>query len=405
MTIKKFKKENINSTKMNNFVKSFLLDFNVFAKKPQNYSIKTHYLSNITSDVLERVNFYKNNVKNVPIVINGKNIYCEEKSQICPYDINKTICNYSNADDLLIKHSINHYKNAKEGFKKLTENDKINIFNKVSDLITKKYKNDLLATTILGQGKTIHQAEIDAIGELVDFINFNTYFYNELVNEQLYINNSDDSYNISKWNSLNGFVASITPFNFTAIGANLATAPLFMNNYVLWKPSDNAILSNYLFFELLLEAGMPPECISFIPSNPETFFNEISNSSDLGALCFTGSSTVFENMYGSIGKNMKKYKNFPRIIGETGGMNFHFAFEDFNIENLVTSTLRGAFEYSGQKCSATSRLYLPKSRANEFYDLFFKKLDNLSFDSPEKENTFSSAVINENAYSKCKKIN
>ena len=161
-----------------------------------------------------------------------------------------------------------------------------------------------------------------------------------------------------------------------------------MNNYVLWKPSDNSILSNYIFFEALLESGMPPQCISFIPSNPEIFFSEVSKSSELGGLCFTGSSSVFESIYETIGKNIKLYKNFPRIVGETGGMNFHFAFEDFDLDNLVLSTMRGAFEYSGQKCSATSRLYLPKSRANEFYDSFFKKLDSLKFDSPWQNDTF-----------------
>ena len=163
--------------KMDKIAKHFLLDNNVFVKKPKNYKIKTNYLSNISKDVLDRVSFYKKNIKNVPIVINGKSIYSQEKKQNSPYEKNNVICNYNQANNLIVKHSINQYQLAKNTFSKLSVQDKINIFEKLSNLVENKYKNDILAATILGQGKTIHQAEIDAIGELVDFLNFNTYFY------------------------------------------------------------------------------------------------------------------------------------------------------------------------------------------------------------------------------------
>ena len=248
--------------------------------------------------------------------------------QKCPYEYNKVVSYYSTASEKTVKNAINQYFNGRKYLSLLTSNDKINIFEKVSDLIQNDYKNDILATTILGQGKTIHQAEIDAVCELGDFLNFNNYFYNNLIRTQPYLENSFDSYNISKWIPLNGFVASITPFNFTAIGANLASAPLLMGNYVIWKPSDYSMLSNYLYFKILLEAGMPPECISFVPSEPNNFVNTVSTSEILASLCFTGSSDVFENIYQKIGNNIIKYVNFPSIIGETGGMNYHFIFDD-----------------------------------------------------------------------------
>lgn len=367
---------------------------------PKNIPIQTNYLSNIDDITLNKIQQYKNNVINVPIVINGNEYKGDEMRQLCPYDTSKKVCYYYYATDSTLDTAIKSFEKGKNIMKKLSVDDKITIFNNLADLFTHEiHRYEILASTIFGQGKTIHQAEIDAVCELADFLNFNAYYFKKLITDQPYSTNSLDADNISLWNSLNGFIASITPFNFTAIGANLATAPLLMNNHVIWKPSDNAILSNYIFYKSMLEIGMPPEAVSFVPSEPSIFMEKIGQSKNLGGLAFTGSSSVFENIYKFIGNNISEYNSFPRIVGETGGMNYHFVFNDINkLDDVVLKTIRGAFEYSGQKCSATSRLYLPKSLSNKFIDKLIKELDNLKIDSPEKEGTFTSAVINKKAY-------
>ena len=365
---------------------------------PKNVPIKTNYQSNVDKSTLLGINKYRKNPFNVPIVINGKEYEGEKISQRCPYEHSSNVCNYNYATKEHIKIAIDNTENGKSVLRKLSLLDKQMIFNKLSDWITNKYETDILASTIYGQGKTIHQAEIDAVCELSDFLRFNSFFFKEMTEYQPYSTNSGKVVNISEWQPLNGFVASITPFNFTAIGGNLASAPALLGNYVIWKPSDNAILSNYVFYNALLEAGMPPEAVSFVPSNPELFLDKITKSSDLGGIAFTGSSMVFDNVWKNVGNNISLYNNYPRIVGETGGMNFHFVFND--ADPSIIETIRGAFEYSGQKCSATSRLYLPRSIANIYIEKLLKELSKMKIGSPESDDVFTSAVINERAYHK-----
>ena len=370
---------------------------------PLNVPLRTTYKSNIDQSTLNQIKKYRNENINIPSVINGKEyITSHTKAQICPYNINETVCNYNVADESLLKEAIRTHKEGRSVLKKLNLQDKKKIFNKVADMFSnnEKYRTSIQASTIYGQGKTVHQAEIDAVAELADFLNFNAYYLEQLESEQPYSLNATDAENYSNWNPLNGFVASITPFNFTAIGANLATVPLLMGNPVIWKPSDNAVLSNYVFYQALLEAGMPPEAISFVPSDPNLFLDTVTNSEDFSAMAFTGSSEVFENIWKKIGNNISNYNSFPRIVGETGGMNYHFVFEDADMENVILSTVRGAFEYSGQKCSATSRIYLPRSKAQKYIDRLIEEVNNLKIGSPEEEGTFTSAVIHDRAYNR-----
>ena len=368
---------------------------------PLNVPLRTTYKSNIDLITKTQINNFKNISMNIPLIINGNEyITNNTKTQLCPYNISNEVCRYSVADESILEEAIETHKKGRETLKKLSLNDKKQIFNKLANMFSneEKYRTNILASTIYGQGKTIHQAEIDAVAELADFLNFNAFYLEQLETDQPYSLNATDAENFSNWNPLNGFVASITPFNFTAIGANLATVPLLMGNPVIWKPSDNAILSNYVFYHALLEAGMPPEAISFVPSDPNLFLNTVTNSEYFSAMAFTGSSGVFENIWKKVGNNISNYNSFPRIVGETGGMNYHFVFEDADMENVVMSTIRGAFEYSGQKCSATSRLYLPKTKAQEYIDRLIKEAYKLKIGSPEDEGTFTSAVIHDRAY-------
>jgi len=366
-----------------------------------NQAISYSYIDKIPNKLKEEITNISNNQIEVPLVIGGKKIFKNNKTQLCPYNKDLIISNYSYASKNELNDAIDASKIGKEIWKKFNINDKNEIFTQAAKLVTTDYYNKLMASTMVGQGKTVYQAEIDAIAELADFLNFNVKYLNELHDDKLI--NTENVENSSSWRSLNGFIASITPFNFTAIGGNLASAPLLMGNSVIWKPSDYAILSNYYFYELLVEAGMPKEVIQFVPSEPNEFMDVITNSSDFGGLAFTGSSHVFDNVLKKVYSNIDKYNSYPRIVGETGGNNYHFVFPNMekNLDWIVECTIRGAFEYSGQKCSATSRLYIPESLFDDFMIKFKKQMKNLRFAKATEDYIFSSAVISKTSYDTC----
>ena len=371
-------------------------------KIPNNINTISKVIDKVPKNILEQIRIYKKEPKNIPIVIDGKEYYREKMQQKCPYDHEVSIAQYSYADKELIKKAIKSSLKGREIMRQMEYQDKINIFKKMAELCLTKYSTKLFASTMVGQGKTFHQADIDTICELSDFINFDIYYLNEMSKQTW--QRQENEFNLKEWNPLNGFVGSITPFNFTAIGGHLAFAPALMGNGVLWKPSDNAILSNYIFYECMLEAGMPPEVISFIPSDGKVFMNTISDNPAFAGLAFTGSSEVFQDIYQQIGDCIHTYETFPRIVGETGGNNFHFIFPDANVEDAAYKTIRGAFEYSGQKCSATGRLYVPRSLYHKFIDSMTTYLRELIIDSPEVDNVFTSAVIHRNSYERNEKI-
>lgn len=218
-----------------------------------------------------------------------------------------------------------------------------------------------MSATMLGQGKNAWQAEIDSHAELVDFLRFNCKFAEDLIMNENQVISPAGVWNRMEWRGLEGFVTAISPFNFTAIGGNLATAPALMGNVVLWKPSSSAVHSNYLVHKALLEAGLPPNVIQFLPSHPRDFVDTTLASKDFAGIHFTGSTGVFQDLWQRIAKKVPRLRSFPRIVGETGGKNFHFVHSSASVDNVVHQTIRGAFEYQGQKCSACSRLYVPQS--------------------------------------------
>ena len=365
-------------------------------KHPANINTISKILDKVPSNIQKQITKYKSDPKFVPIVIGGKEYDINVKQQKCPYDHETTIANYSTASTKIINNAIETSMKGREIMRKMNYQDKLKIFQKTASLCLTTYSDRLFASTIVGQAKTFHQADIDAICELVDFINYDIYYLNEM-NKQTW-HRQFGEYNLKEWNPLNGFVGAITPFNFTAIGAHLSFAPALMGNGVLWKPSDYSVLSNFVFYEAMLEAGMPPEVISFIPADGDTFIDAISVDPNFSGLAFTGSSEVFQNIYQQVGDCIHRYNSFPRIVGETGGNNFHFVFPDANIEDAAYKTIRGAFEYSGQKCSATGRLYLPRSIYQKFVDEMTKNIRELIIDSPEVDNVFTSAVIHKKSY-------
>lgn len=305
-------------------------------------------------------------VHKVPCIVNNQPVI-QSKSQgvqhqvICG-DHQKNLCEFSTSTPEIVSKAIDGALKAKQEWKRMPFGYRAAIFLKAADLISNKYWPQILAATMIGQGKNAWQAEIDAHAELVDFLRFNCKFAADIYNGA-----SDglvspaSTWNRMEYRPLEGFVAAISPFNFTAIGGNLPTAPVLMGNVALWKPSSSAVYSNYLIMSILIEAGLPPGVIQFLPGSPGPIVETILSHPDFAGLHFTGSTGVFQSLWKSIANNLDTYKSYPRIVGETGGKNLHFVHNSADIDTVVNQTIRAAFEYQGQKCSACSRLYVPES--------------------------------------------
>lgn len=283
--------------------------------------------------------------------------------------------------------------------------DRAAIFLKAADLIAGKYRYDLMAATMLGQGKNAWQAEIDAAAELVDFLRFNVKFAQDLYAQQPE-HNSPGVWNRLEYRPLDGFVYAVTPFNFTAIAGNLPCAPALMGNVVVWKPSDSAIASNWLLYQILLEAGLPKDVIQFVPGEPQMVSKCVLNSKDFAALHFTGSTSVFRELYLPIASRVKLglYASYPRIVGETGGKNFHLVDKSAKVDNAAMQTVRGAFEYQGQKCSATSRCYVSSEIWPQFEAKLVAETKALKQGPPQEWENFVGPVIHQGSFDKLSKV-
>ncbi|CCG24384.1 Put2 delta-1-pyrroline-5-carboxylate dehydrogenase [Candida orthopsilosis Co 90-125] len=341
----------------------------------------------------------------VPLVVGGQKIYREEtKQQLNPANHSQNLADVSQATVQDVQAAIKAAKAAKESWANTPWSDRAAIFLKAADLISTKYRYDMLAATMLGQGKNVYQAEIDCVAELIDFFKFNVKYAEELYGQQP-LQTAPGVWNRAEYRPLEGFVYAVTPFNFTAIAANLVGAPALMGNTVVWKPSATAALSNYLLLTILEEAGLPKGVINFIPGDPVEVTDVVLNDRDFAALHFTGSTDVFKKLYRQISENVSndKYKDFPRIVGETGGKNFHLIHPSASLNHSVLSTLRGAFEYQGQKCSATSRLYVPESIWPEFKDILSAQIEQITIGNTSDSNSlnaFMGPVIHEQSFKK-----
>lgn len=275
------------------------------------------------------------------------------------------------------------------------------MFLKAADLIATKYRYDVMAATMLGQGKNAWQAEIDAAAELCDFLRFNVQYAEELYAQQP-VHHSTGIWNRLEYRPLEGFVYAVSPFNFTAIGGNLCAAPALLGNVVVWKPSDHAIASNWLLYKVFLEAGLPPNVIQFVPGDAEAVTREVLAHPKFAALHYTGSTAVFRKLYAQIGAAVAeaRYTSYPRVVGETGGKNFHLLHPSADVENAVVQTVRGAFEYQGQKCSATSRVYVPASIWPQFKSRLVEETKKLMVGEPWNYANFVGPVIHAASFKK-----
>lgn len=294
---------------------------------------------------------------------------------------------------------------AKPAWESLPFADRAAVFLKAADLISTKYRYEIMAATMVGQGKNAWQAEIDSAAELIDFFRFNVRYAEELYKQQPPLNFAG-VWNRMEFRPLEGFVYAVSPFNFTAIGGNLPGAPALMGNVVVWKPSPSAIASNYLVHQILIEAGLPAGVIQFVPGDAEEVTKAVLSHRQFASLHYTGSTAVFRKLYAQIGEGVAegRYKGYPRVVGETGGKNFHLVHRSADISNAVNNTIRGAFEFQGQKCSATSRLYVPKSIWGEFKTQLITETEKLKIGPIEEFGNFIGPVIHEASFKKLSKV-
>ncbi|KAF2787848.1 delta-1-pyrroline-5-carboxylate dehydrogenase 1 [Melanomma pulvis-pyrius CBS 109.77] len=338
----------------------------------------------------------------VPLAVGGH--YIKGSSVLTQHDPSShadVIAKYSNASTAEVNTAIDSALAAKAAWESLPFADRAAVFLKAADLISTKYRYEIMATTMMGQGKNAWQAEIDAAAELCDFLRFNVK-YAEVTYGNQPSHNSPGVWNRVEYRPLEGFVYAVTPFNFTAIGGNLPAAPALMGNVVVWKPSPSAIASNWLIYQILIEAGLPPNVIQFIPGDAEEVTKAVLSHRQFAALHYTGSTAVFRSLYGKIATGVAngKYQSYPRIVGETGGKNFHLVHSGADISNAAIQTVRGAFEYQGQKCSACSRAYVPKSVWPQFKERVVAETEALKIGDPSDFSNFIGPVIHEASFKK-----
>jgi 1-pyrroline-5-carboxylate dehydrogenase len=317
-----------------------------------------------------------------------------------------TFTNFPQASKEQVAKAIESALKAKKSWEQTPFVDRAAIFLKAAELVSTKYRYELIAATMLGQGKNIWQGEVDAAAELADFFRLNCNYAAELLERQP-DRGSEGMWSRLDYRPLEGFVYAISPFNFTAIGGNLISGPALMGNVVLWKPSASNVYASTIVYKILLEAGLPPDVIQFIPGDAEEVTSTVLAHREFAGLNFVGSSDVFRSLYAKIGEGIgqKLYRDFPRVVGETSGKNFTLIHPSADIPSAINHTIRGAFEYQGQKCSATSRLYLPKSRSKEFLDGLQSKVKEITIGSPDKDlSAFMGPVIHRRSFDKIKSI-
>ena len=337
----------------------------------------------------------------IPMVINGKEVKTDDKVQLqSPQDHAHDFGFYHRGTMQHVDDAINAALAAKKQWNELGWEHRAAIFLKAADLLAGPYRDVINAATMIGQSKNVHQAEIDAACEFIDFLRFNVEFMTEMYSEQPV---SDAGiWNRVEYRPLEGFVFAVTPFNFTAISGNLPACMAMLGNVVVWKPSDKQIYSAKVIMDVLTEAGLPAGVINMIFTDGKETAEKVLAHRDFAGLHFTGSTKVFQGMWKMIGDNIHNYRTYPRIVGETGGKDFVIAHPSANVEAVATGLVRGSFEYQGQKCSAASRAYIPRSLWADVKKVMETQIASIKIGSPEDPSNFVNAVIDKNSFEKCK---
>ena len=350
-------------------------------------------------NVLEAYKSMYNSTIEVPMYIDGKNIKTGQTQTVSPpHDHKHIVGTYHTANKADVELAISSALKARKSWSQLPWEQRAGIFLKAAELIAGPYRAKINAATMMAQSKTVHQAEIDAACEFIDFLRFNVQFMTEIYNDQPKSTNA--AWNRIEYRPLEGFTYAVTPFNFTAIAGNLPACMALMGNVVVWKPSDSQVYSAKVIMDVFKEAGVPAGVINVVFGDPVIVTNAVLASPDFSGLHFTGSTFVFKELWKQIGTNIHRYKTYPRIVGETGGKDFIIAHKSANPKQVATGIIRGAFEFQGQKCSAASRAYLPKSLWRDIKSQLLEDLESIKMGSPEDLSNFVTAVIHEGSFDK-----
>jgi len=333
----------------------------------------------------------------VPMIIGGEEVRNGKLADIrCPHDHRHLLGRYHQADAEFAIKAVDAAQKAKKDWGEMPWESRAVVLLKAAELLAGKYRQTLNAATMLNMSKTPHQAEIDSACELIDFWRFNPHFMEEVYGDQPM--STGGVLNYMEHRPLDGFVLALTPFNFTSIAGNLPTSPALMGNTVVWKPASAAVLPAYIIMKILKEAGMPPGVINMVPGPGPVVAPPALDDIRLGGIHFTGSTYVFSTIWLAVGKDIRKYVSYPRIVGETGGKNFIVAHASADTEALVTALVRGAFEYQGQKCSAASRAYIPDSNWPKVKEQLLSEIRNIKMGDVTDFRTFMGAVIDKKSF-------
>ncbi|MGC8723184.1 MAG: L-glutamate gamma-semialdehyde dehydrogenase [Acidobacteriota bacterium] len=333
----------------------------------------------------------------IPLVIGGKEVRTGNTAKaVCPHDHKHVLATYHQAGPKEVEQAIVASQEAWKEWSAMPWEHRAAIFLKAADLLGGPMRATANAATMLNQSKTAFQAEIDSACELIDFYRFNPYYMQFVYQQQP--DSVKGIWDYAEYRALEGFIFAVTPFNFTSIAGNLPTAPAMMGNVVLWKPASSAVFSAYQILKVLQAAGLPDGVINFVPGRGGAVGDPVLASPHFAGVHFTGSTAVFQGMWRTIGANIAKYKSYPRIVGETGGKDFVFAHASADSAALVTALVRGAFEFQGQKCSAASRAYIPKSLWPKVKEQLLAQIAEIKMGSPLDFRNFMTAVIDQNAF-------
>ncbi len=343
----------------------------------------------------------KEKEQDIPMIIGGKEVRSGNKIKMRPpHELSRTLGHFHRSSEEHINLAIRAALSAKPSWERMNWENRAAIFLKAADLLAGKYRFYMNASSMLGQSKNVHQAEIDGVCELIDFMRFNTHYLSEIYRQQPI--SPAGVHNRMEYRPLEGFVLAITPFNFTAIAGNLPTSAALCGNVVVWKPADTQVYSAHLFMKILLEAGLPDGVINLIYPAGADLGRICFSHPDFAGIHFTGSNAVFNSIWKTIGENIGKYKSYPRIVGETGGKDFVLIHPDADVDVSVTALIRGSFEFQGQKCSAASRAYIPSNLAPLLREKLIAAVKSLKTGSVEDFRNFVNAVIDEKSFEKIK---